>query len=82
MSIEQAKDRVDAAAKASDKALAQWQAATSALGGGVSVNGFGIIRDRYAFRQHLHEAQAHIAASLAALDDVTDWPSDVDYDEL
>lgn len=82
MTIEQAKGRVDAAAKACDKAVSQWQAAVSALGANVSVNGFGIIHDRYAFRQKLHEAQARIAASLAALDDVADWPSNVDYDEL
>jgi len=82
MPAKNARDRVDAAAKACDKALSSWQSASAALGGNVSVNGFGIIHDRYAFRQKLHEAQARIAASLAALDDVTDWPSSVDYDEL
>lgn len=82
MSNQQAKQRVDAAAKASDKALAQWRAAVSALDGHVRVNGLGVIRDPHAFRQQLYEAQARIAATLAALDDVTDWPSNVDYDKL
>lgn len=82
MTIEQPKDRVEAAAKACDQALKQWRAAVAALGGNVSVNGHGIIHDRFAFRQKLNEAQARIAASMAALDDVPDWPSNVDYDEL
>ena len=82
MTIRQAKDRVDAAASACDKALTQWRGAVAALGSNVSVNGLGIIHDRSAFRQKLYEAQARIEASLAALDDVTDWPSSADYDEL
>lgn len=78
----EAKDCVDAAAAACDKAIAHWQAATAAINGNVSVNGFGIIHDRFAFRQKLNEAQARIAASFAALDAVTDWPSNADYDQL
>ena len=46
-----AKDRGDAAAAACDKAISHWQSATTALKGSVSVNGFGIIHDRSAFRQ-------------------------------
>lgn len=78
----EAKERVEAAAAACDKAISQWQSATAALNGNVSVNGFGIIHDRSAFRQKLFEAQARIAASFAALDSVTNWPSNADYDQL
>lgn len=82
MCNQQAKARVDVAANACNKALEQWRNAVVALGTNVSVNGFGIIHDRYAFRRQLLDAQARVTASLAALDDVTDWPSNVDYDEL
>lgn len=78
----EAKRRVEAASVACDKALESWKKAVAALGGNVSVNGFGIIHDRSAFRQKLCEANASIAASLAALDAVTEWPSNVDYDQL
>jgi hypothetical protein len=77
-----ANDRVASAQVACDKAVSHWQAAAAAINGDVSLNGYGIIRDRSAFRQKLHEAQARIAASLAALDEVESWPSSVDYDEL
>lgn len=78
----EAKRRVDAASVACDKSLESWKKAVSALGDNVSVNGFGIIRDRSAFRQKLREANASIAASLAELDAVTEWPSNADYDQL
>lgn len=78
----QADDCIKEAAAACEKALAQWQMAATALNGTISVNGFGIINDRYAFRQKLIEAQARIAASFAALDDVQVWPSNADYDQL
>lgn len=71
----EARERVDVAAAACEKAIAQWQSAAAALNGNISVNGYGIIHDRYAFRRQLAEAQARIAASFAALDGVTDWPS-------
>lgn len=78
----EAKARVDAASAACDKAIDYWKKGVAALGGNVSVNGFGIIHDRSAFRQKLYEANASIAASLAALDAVLDWPSNSDYDQL
>lgn len=78
----EAKNKIDAASVACDKALESWRNAGAVLCRDVSINGFGILRDRYAFRQQLHETQAHIAASLAALDEVSDWPNDFDYDQL
>lgn len=78
----EAQTRITAAETACEKAITSWRGAVSALGENVSVNGYGIIHDRHAFRMKLHEANARIAASLAALDQVEDWPSSADYDQL
>lgn len=81
MSIQnEARNRIREASAACEKALDQWHKAIDALDKDVGVNGLGVIRDRYAFRRQLMEAQASIAASFAALDAVKDWPSDADYD--
>jgi len=77
-----AKARIDAASDASEKALEHWRKAVDALGATTTVNGVGVIRDRYAFRQRLMEAQARITASFAALDAVSDWPSEADYEHI
>lgn len=73
--------KVSEAEKACDKSLDAWRAAIAALGTDVSVNGYGIIHDRSAFRQRLQTAQLRITESLAALDGV-DWPSNAEYDQL
>lgn len=78
----EARNRVDAASLACDKSLEHWRKAVDALGTNASINGVGVLHDRYAFRRRLIEAQAHIQASLAALDAVHDWPSTADYDQI
>lgn len=78
----EAQSRVDAATLACHKSLEHWRKAVDALGTNVSVNGVGVLHDRYAFRQRLVEAQASIQASVAALDAVHDWPSSADYDQI
>lgn len=79
---DEAKAKIDTASNACETALDSWRAGIAVLGTNVSVNGFGIINDRHAFRQRLREAQAHIAASLAVLDGVDEWPNSFDYDQL
>ena len=80
--LDEAKAKVAAASKATETAIAEWRSAIAALQTGASVNGYGILHDRYAFRHQLHEAKARIDASLAALDDVDEWPNEFDYDQL
>lgn len=58
----------------------KWNAATQALSGSVSINGYGIFHDRaYALRQKLEAAKASIHEALQILDGI-DWPSEGDYD--
>ena len=76
----ESKDRINAAAKACDEALKEWRAAVKALGENVSVNGAGVLHDEYELRRRLLDAQTHITASVAALNSVKEWPTDIDYD--
>lgn len=76
----ESENRINSAAKACDEALKEWRAAVKALGESVSVNGAGVLHDEYELRRRLLDAQTHITASFAALDSVTEWPSDADYD--
>jgi len=73
--------KVAAAEKARREAQAAWSAAAEALSGSVSVNGYGIFRDRSQLRDKLLDARNHIDSTLGALDR-TDWPTNTDYDHL
>lgn len=73
--------RVAAAEKISNQVHAAWTRATSALGGGVSMNGCGIFTDPSELRHKLLAAEKHIQDALRELDKLT-LPSNADYDSL
>lgn len=80
-SRQDAQERIAAAGTACNRALESWRQAHALLKPDVSVNGFGVIHDKSAFRQRLAQAKVEINAALAALEGV-EWPSDADYDNF
>ena len=75
----EAKEKITAAELASDCAVGSWRAATAALDGNVSMNGYGILRDPSELRAKLLAARHHIEQGLLYLADVA-WPTNADYD--
>jgi len=73
--------KISAAEVACGEVQEKWSAATQALAGSVSVNGFGIYHDRFALRSKLMDARANIDDALKALESV-EWPTDADYDQF
>lgn len=79
---QQAEQRLASAERGCRKAHDAWVKASTALGGSVPTNGFGIFHDRaYPLRQMLEAAQANITEALQALDGI-EWPTNADYDQL
>ena len=76
-----AKAKIDAAERGCQKAQTAWADASTALAGGVSVNGYGIYHDPSALRSKLLSAQSSIQSALKSLDAI-EWPSNADYDQL
>lgn len=75
----EAEIKIAAAEKACSKVQTEASAAFAALNRGLSVNGYGIYHDRFAVRNNLQEAKAHIQEALNALNDI-DWPTNAEYD--
>ncbi|MEI7429269.1 MAG: hypothetical protein WCL27_02360 [Betaproteobacteria bacterium] len=73
--------KISAAEVACGKVHDKWSAAAQALSGTVSVNAFGVFRDRIELRSKLIDARANIDEALKVLDAV-DWPTDADYDQF
>ena len=78
---EEAHGKIAVAAKACARVQGDWVAADKALGGSVSMNGWGVYSDRFALRTKLELARNHINDALNALD-VIDWPTNAEYDLL
>ncbi|CAE6846192.1 hypothetical protein R75461_07253 [Paraburkholderia nemoris] len=76
---QEAKSKLNAAAKGCEAAEKAWLDAYNTLSGSVSTNGYGIHHNPYELRDKLLKAQARIQESLRALDGI-DWPTNADYD--
>jgi uncharacterized protein YdaU (DUF1376 family) len=76
---QEAQDKIYAASKGCEAAEKEWRAATAALNGSISVNGYGIHHDRFQLRYKLLDAQKHIQEALRVIDGI-DFPYDADYD--
>jgi len=75
----EAKEKINNAAKSCEKALDEWRAAAKALDGSISVNGYGIHHDRFELRYKLLAAQTNIQKALETLNNI-DWPVNADYE--
>jgi hypothetical protein len=78
---QEAQNRIASAETACAKVQASWVAADAALAGSVSVNGYGIYRDRFELRNKLELARSHIQEALKAMDEI-EWPTNAEYDLL
>ena len=79
MSKQHAERKLRAAEKGSAIVFQGRMSALEALGTGMNVDDFGIIRDPYAVRRQLEMAQSSIQQALMTLLSI-DWPTDDEYD--
>ena len=75
------KDKISAADVACSKVHNSLCRTLNLLGGGVSVNGYGIYNNPVQVRQKLLAAQKEISTALQTLDGV-DWPTETDYNKI
>lgn len=71
--------RINDAAKGCDRVHDAMRRAVKTLAASITVNGYGIYRDRCEVQQTLADARADIDAALQLVSHI-EWPTDADYD--
>lgn len=74
-------ERVEAAAKATDKIADAYATIQASMQHGFTVNGYGVVRDQFAVQQPLLTAIEQARTALEVIQK-TEWPREIDYDAM